>query len=62
MVREAKAGAICATTIRTSEALMERIKAHADETGASVNSVMCMLIDLGLKVVGSDITLHRGEK
>ena len=62
MVREARDGAICTTTIRTSESLMDKIKAHADETGASVNSVMCMLIDLGLKVVGSDITLCQRER
>ncbi len=48
--------------IRLSEELADRVKARADKTGASVNSVMCMLIDLGLKVTESNITLHQAKK
>lgn len=50
------------TSIRISEALAERIKAHADKTGASINSAICMLLDLGLKVTESTVTLHQKEQ
>ena len=53
---------IYTTSIRISETLAEKIKAYADETGATVNSAICILLDLGLKVSESDITIHRKGK
>lgn len=37
------------TSIRVSGRLIDQIKKCADETGASVNSTICVLLDLGLK-------------
>lgn len=39
-----------ATTIRISDDLANRIKERSYKTGASINSTMCHLLDLGLKV------------
>ena len=47
------------TSIRVAERLINRIKQRADDTGASVNSTICHLLDLGLSIQDRDITIHR---
>ena len=48
------------TSVRMADCLAERIKRSCDKTGASMNSEMCNLMDLGLLVKeGKAITIHQ---
>ena len=48
---------IYTTTIRVSNQLINRIRNRADGSGASVNSTICHLLDLGLMVQQGNITI-----
>ena len=58
-LREVDTESIHTTTIRVSERLIERLRQKASETGASINSTICQMLDLGLSVTENTITIHR---
>ncbi len=45
-------------TTRMSTALLNRIHQIASDTGASANSVVAMLVSLGLKIYDGEITVR----
>ena len=50
------------TSVRMADRLADRIKKSCDRTGASMNSEMCNLMDLGLLVKECKaITIHHQE-
>ena len=46
------------TPVRMADSFYEEIKALANETGASVNSMMLHLMGLGLRIYKDGATIH----
>lgn len=47
----------CSSQIRLPESVFEQIRKIATETGASQNSVLCMLISDGLRIRNAPISI-----
>lgn len=46
-------------TMRIPEGFLEEIKIEADQIGSSCNSLMMVLLKLGLKAYNGDISIHQ---